>query len=98
MQEHHREVGAHPLPETQLTREGLKKTRQIEKLRNECKILAVGLLRNSPDDLLPLEALYDGMIPPELGAVAKQDAELIHQYAALLLRRHAEDRDFSLGR
>ena len=98
MKEQQCEIGFHPLTEAQFADEGVEQILDVKEFADGVECFAVTVVGNVPDDALPFEALDDGLIPPELRAIAKHDAEAAHERDAVILRREPEHGDRAVRR
>ena len=78
VEQREREVGAHALAETQLARQGVEDVVEAEQLAHQAEHALVARVGNAPHHSLPLEAGGDGVIPPQLGALAEHDADVAY--------------------
>ena len=90
VQEHHSQIGPHALSQGQLPGKGSPNLNHVQQVGDHVQVPFIYLIRNVPDYLFPLEALYHGVVPPKLRAVAEEHAQLPHQRYPVLLRRHAQ--------
>ena len=75
MQQRQRQVRAHALAQAELAGERVEDVVQAEQVAHQSQHAVVALLGDVPDDALPFEARRDGMVPPQLGALAEHDAD-----------------------
>ena len=87
------EVGAHALAQAELAHQRAEDVVQAEQLAHQAEHALVARPRDVPDDALPLEARGDRMIPPQLGALAEDDADAADVAHPVAHRVHAQRAD-----
>ena len=92
VEQRHAQVGAHPLAEAQLARQAVEELVQPEQLLDHAEHPLVALARDVPDDALPLEARRHRLVPPQLGALAEDDADAADVARAVAHRVHPQRR------
>jgi len=92
VQQHHGKVGPHALSEAELAGERFQQFPYIQKFDQHVEIFPVNIIQDPPDDLFPLEALDNRVVPPQFRAVAEQDPKMLHQLCPLFLRRQGQNR------
>ena len=93
VQQRQRQLGAHALAQAQLARQAAGRTRRARAARARSRSCVVASARDIPDDALPLEAGRDRVVPPELGALAEDDADPADVARPLAHRVHPERPD-----
>ena len=90
MQQRQRQVGAHALAQAELARECMEDVVEAEQLAHQAEHALVARPRDVPHHALPFERRRDGVIPPQLGALAEDHTDAADVAHAVAHRIHAE--------
>src|SRR5680860_731043 len=98
MQDRRGEVAAHALTERELPDRRCEKGIEVEHLSRGGKIGGEAIWRNPVHVPKQVQRVAQGKIPPELGALPKDNADAPRELLSLLPWCHAEHTRISLGR
>ncbi len=90
MHEHEAEVGAHFLAQAELAGKAVEEFVEAEEFFDETEGGFVAVAGDVPDDAFPFKACGYGLVPPQFGALAKNDANAANIGHAIFQGVHAE--------
>lgn len=98
VQQRHHDLGAHALTEAELANRAVEKGRQIKQLAEASEIIRIAGGGNAVDALMQGKTVDQRQVPPQLAALAENDADLAGIVHPPQVWGPAEDRERAVAR